>query len=216
MSSAAAVNTGMWSVRHEGSPSSLPGLTLADVLAGLQDGRWEPTDEVMGPTDSDWVPIESHPQLEEAAAELEPPPPRVYDDETRLDFNPLIDVCLVLLVFFILTTSYAVLQKRLEAPGVSANKAGPAIVTKERVDKQMIKVSVVMEGGRPVTKVEDKVIDPSRLLAELKSYTKASGKTELLLEHDDDVPERDVVVVLDAAKGADIQKIYLVIPEKKK
>lgn len=206
-----------WKVRHEGSPASLDDLTLAQVAEGLADGRWEPTDEVMGPDDSTWVPIESHPQLAEIAAELEPPPPRVYDDETRLDMNALIDVCLVLLIFFILTTSYAVLQKRLEAPGVTGDAVkGPAIITKEKIDQQMIRVSVRMEDGKPVTRLEDNVIDPDRLEAELTGFQRATRKTQLLLEHDDDVPERAVVAVLDAARGARLEKISLVLPDKPK
>jgi biopolymer transport protein ExbD len=206
----------MWKIRHEGSPTALSDLTVAQVAEGLADGRWEPTDEVMGPDDPAWVPIESHPQLAEIAADLEPPPPRHYDDETRLDFNALIDVCLVLLIFFILTTSYAVLQKRLEAPGVTGDKAGPAIVTKEKVAQQMIQVTVKMVDGKPVTRVEDQVVDPSRLEAELSRYVSSSGKTQLLLIHDDDVPQRAIVEVLDAARGARMNKVSLVVPDKSK
>jgi biopolymer transport protein ExbD len=204
----------MWKVRHQGSPAALSDLTLAQVAEGLADGRWEPTDEVMGPNDTDWVSIESHPQLAEVAADLEPPPPRHYDDETRLDMNALIDVCLVLLIFFILTTSYAVLQKRLEAPGVSADRPGPAIVTKEKVQQQMIQVSIRMENGKPVTRVEDQVVDPSQLESELRRFVNASRKTQLLLLHDDDVPQRAVVEVLDAARGVRMEKVSLALPEK--
>jgi biopolymer transport protein ExbD len=204
----------MWKVRHQGSPAALGDLTLAQVAEGLENGHWEPTDEVMGPGDATWVPIESHPQLEEIAAELEPPPPRVYDDETRLDLNALIDVCLVLLIFFILTTSYAVLQKRLEAPGVTADRVGPAVVTQEKVAQQMIRVTIRMENGKPVTRVEDKVVEPARLEAELRTFVGATRKTQLLLEHEDDVPQRAVVEVLDAAKGAGMEKVSLVVPEK--
>ncbi|HMF11620.1 MAG TPA: biopolymer transporter ExbD, partial [Gemmataceae bacterium] len=186
------------------------------VAEGLADGRWEPTDEVMGPNDSSWVPIENHPQLAEIAADLEPPPPRVYDDETRLDMNALIDVCLVLLIFFILTTSYAVLQKRLEAPGVTADRLGPAVVTKDKVEQQMIRVSLKMEDGQPVTRIEERVVDPSRLESELRSFGKAVKKTQVLLEHDDEVPQRTVVKVLDAAKGAGMEKVSLVVPDKGK
>ena len=96
-----------WRIRHEGSPVSLDDLSLPEIVEGLQDGHWEPTDEVMGPDDREWVAIENHPQLAEAAAELEPPPPRTYDDETRLDFNALIDVTLVLLIFFMIVLSLA-------------------------------------------------------------------------------------------------------------
>lgn len=206
----------MWKVRHEGSPTALSDLTLAQVAEGLADGRWEPTDEVMGPNDAGWVPIEGHPQLAEIAADLEPPPPRHYDDETRLDMNALIDVCLVLLIFFILTTSYAVLQKRLEAPGVTGDRLGPAVVTTEKVKEQMIRVTVKMENGQPVTRVEENPVDAEKLTAELRRFGNATHKTQLLLEHDDDVPQRAVVAVIDAAKGAGLEKVSLVVPDKNK
>ncbi|HTU22759.1 MAG TPA: biopolymer transporter ExbD [Gemmataceae bacterium] len=206
----------MWKVRHEGSPTALSDLTLAQVAEGLADGRWEPTDEVMGPNEKTWVPIESHPQLADIAAELEPPPPRHYDDETRLDMNALIDVCLVLLIFFILTTSYAVIQKQLEAPGVSADKVGPPVITKEKVEQQMVSVTVRMENGKPVIKVEDRVVEPNNLQSELRQRVKASGKTQLFLDIDDDVPHSVMVAVQDAAKGAGMEKISLVDPDKSK
>lgn len=206
----------MWKIRHQGSPSALSDLSLAQVAEGLADGRWEPTDEVMGPNDKEWVPIESHPQLEAIAAELEPPPPRHYDDETRLDMNALIDVCLVLLIFFILTTSYAVMQKRMEAAGVSGDKAGPPVITPEKVEQQMIRASVRMEDGKPVYRVEDQVVDPDNLQSELRRYVKTTSKTQLLFEHDYDVPHRAVIDVQDAAKLAGMEKISLVLPEKDK
>ena len=69
-----------WRIRHQGSPRAVEGLTLSDALEGLQDGLWEPTDEVMGPGDRDWVALENHPQFADVAATiarlfaLEPPP----------------------------------------------------------------------------------------------------------------------------------------------
>ena len=201
-----------WKVRHEGSPSAVEGLTLQEVVQGLLDGQWEPTDEVMGPEDERWVAIENHPQLAEVAAELEPPGPKVYDDETRLDMTALIDVCLVLLVFFILTTSYAALQLHLKAADVTTDKAGRVVVTDKQVKEQMIHVTIKMEDGKPVFRVEGTVVDEDRLVAELRSYFRPSARTDLLLEHDPDVPHGAVVAVMDAAKGADLQRIRLVVP----
>ena len=72
-----------WKVRHQGSPRSIDGLTLPQVLEGLNDGLWEPTDEVMGPDEQQWVAMENHPQLAEAVADYEPPPQNEPEDETR-------------------------------------------------------------------------------------------------------------------------------------
>src|SRR5581483_2515750 len=64
-----------WLVRREGSPRAAEVPSAQRVLEGLRDGDWDPTDEVRGPADSDWVAIENHPQFAAAVAEMEPPPP---------------------------------------------------------------------------------------------------------------------------------------------
>jgi biopolymer transport protein ExbD len=202
-----------WRVRHEGSPQSIDNLTLAQVVEGLQDALWEPTDEVMGPGETVWTPIESHPQLAEVAAEIEPPPPRTYDDETRLDMNALIDVCLVLLVFFILTTSYAVLQTRMDMPNVSTDQVALPQVTDKFVENQTVHVVVKMENGKPVIRVEGKVTDPKDLQVTLTRSHRAKQTSTLLLEHDGDVPHGVIVDVEDAAKGAKMNRVLLVVPE---
>ena len=107
-----------WKVRQEGSPQVRADLTTEQVVAGLEEGEWAPTDEVRGPDDRDWMPFENHPVFAEAVA-LEPLPSH-DDDETHVDMTPLIDVAMVLLVFFILIFTYSVLEKRLDAPNASA------------------------------------------------------------------------------------------------
>ena len=202
-----------WKVRHEGSPSAVEGLSLPEVVQGLLDGQWEPTDEVMGPEDRQWVAIENHPRLAEVAAELEPPPAKVYDDETRLDMTALIDVCLVLLVFFILTTSYAALQRLVDSPALSGEKiAGVPIVTKEKVDKLMVKVEVRMEQGEPVIKVEGEPVPKDQLLAVLSRFHSDTRKTELLIDHTPRVPHGTIIAIQDAAKGAQFSQVHILVP----
>ncbi len=203
-----------WKLRHEGSPQSIDGLSLPQILEGLQDGRWEPTDEVMGPQDKTWVAIENHPQLAEIAADLEPPPPRVYDDETRLDMNALIDVCLVLLVFFILTTTYAILEKRLDAPNATTSQPGPVTITDQAVKETMIFVSIAMQNNQPVISIENKAVPADRLEAELTALHKSLHKGTLLLYYDPDVPQSAVVKVLDAAHGAGLDQGIKLLVEK--
>jgi biopolymer transport protein ExbD len=200
-----------WKVRHEGSPEYLE-LPLKEIQQGLADGIWEPTDEVMGPEETEWQPMESHPALAEMAADLEPPPAPHHEDETRLDMTPLIDVCLVLLVFFMLTTTVAALQTRIEAPGVEQDTPKIKVVTKDKVKEQMIMCTAKMEDDRVVIRIEDKEVAPERLLREFQGFVKSTGKTTLLLQYDDQVPHEAVVRIIDSAKGAGMDRVSLVIP----
>jgi biopolymer transport protein ExbD len=201
-----------WNVRHEGSPQAVQMPSAKEVLEGLSDGLWEPTDEVRGPADSEWVPLENHPTFAEAAADIDPKPPHHFDDETHLDMNALIDVCLVLLIFFILTTSYAALQSRLESPDINPdNTTGPLVIVKEDVPNQMIYVTAKMENGKPVIRIENTVVEQHKLTAELKRFVGNTRKTTLLLEVEPKVPHGITVSIQDAAKAAGMKKVLRLV-----
>jgi biopolymer transport protein ExbD len=203
-----------WKVREEGSPRVRDGLTLEQVLEGLEEGEWAPTDEVRGPDDRDWTRFENHPKFADIVA-LEPLPVGHDDEETHVDMTPLIDVAMVLLVFFILIFTYSMLEKRLDAPNYSSAHVGPAVITKEDVKEQMIKVSAKRDNGRTVYLVEGKEVPRDRLLVELTGFVKATNHTTLLLEADPDVPHGDTVYVEDQAKGAGMERVLLLGPQEK-
>src|SRR5207249_7291902 len=199
-----------YSIRHQGSPRSVDGLTPAGVVEGLQEGQWDPTDEVKGPADPDWVSIENHPQFEEIAADLEPPPATQDVDETRLDMNPVIDVALVLLVFFMLTASYAAIQRVLIMPSGARKASERLAYTPQKVDELLIKVSARPgEGGQTIYKVESQEVDEKFLKTVIENYVKQTGKTQLVIDAKG-VEWAAVVAIQDAAQGAGIQRaLYL-------
>lgn len=194
-----------FAVRHEGSPRSADGLTAAEVVAGLADGRWEPTDEVRGSTENEWSPIELHPAFADAAAELEPV--RVEsDDETRLDMNPLIDVALVLLIFFILTTSYESIRRVLELPSPS-EKTAAGVRRGSAEQFKPFTIRLELRPG-PSVKLEDQSVLMSELAAKLAEYARLTKKRQLLLDARG-VDWGTVVAVMDAAHAAGIEKTLL-------
>ncbi len=206
-----------WSVRHEGSPKVIEGLTVEQVADGLREGSWEPTDEVRGPGEPDWRALENHPQFAELAADLEPPPRIEGDDETRLDMNPLIDVCLVLLIFFMLTTTYAALQKYLDSPDTTSQTLdGPTKMTPNALDKIAIKVSVKVEGDKTVIRVEDKVIELDDLAKTLKSMVKKdASKTNVWLDLDDKASYGTYISIVDQAGDAGVSVLLQVKDARK-
>lgn len=197
-----------WKIRHEGSPQAIEGLTLPQVVEGLGDGLWEPTDEVLGPGDKGWTAIETHPQLAEIVADIEPPPPKFHEDETKLDMNPLIDVALVLLIFFMITASYDSIRKTLDMAGTSSQDVKGALqIKEEEVARLMIRIEARQKDGKAVFKVEDEPIKPEELEKTLKYYAAKSKRTELLIDAVG-VNWETLVAIQDAAKGAGMQRAY--------
>jgi len=202
-----------WSVRHAGSPRWISGLSTAVVRDGITAGRWEPDDEVRGPS-GEWQPLETHPEFAETAAEAEPSVREPIDD-SGLDMNPLIDVCLVLLIFFILTTTYETMRKVLDMPGATQARATPGVRrTRDEVKKAVVWIEVRTRDGSPVVKVEEQTVRMEHLGPTLERLTKGTGKRQALLDAQG-VEWGTVVAVMDAARSAGIEKTLLAERSKK-
>jgi biopolymer transport protein ExbD len=205
-----------WKVRPIGSPLTIDNLTINQVAEGLMEDKWETSDHVMGPGDKQFVPIDSHPQLAEIALEVEAAKvDKEGEDpeEQRIDMNPLIDVCLVLLVFFILATTMSVLEKVLDLPKQNPPKEGENIptVSKENVKQYMVMVEAKKEGGQATFKVDDKPVTAEALEKEVKSAVAAKRSNQnprpSLVIDAVGVDWGSVVQVIDAAAGANCQKV---------
>lgn len=192
-----------WKVRHQGSPEFTEGLTALQVVEGVQEGNWDSTDEVQGPFDADWVPLETHPQFADAMAEIEPPSTGPHPDHTTLDMNPMIDVALVLLIFFILTTTYQELRKMYPAPPPEKQnveeKQGQSL---EQIG--VIHVVAAMEEGKPVIRVEKEAVTERELQAKIEFWKEKRGVNRLAVEMDKTVPFETFMAIQDAAAGAKI------------
>lgn len=206
-----------WLVRKEGAHKAVELPTVEAVIAALRDGLYDPTDEVKGPTDAAFTRIEAHPALEEAASEVE-----FYrgdeKDETHLDMNPLIDVCLVLLIFFILTITYESLKRALDMPDLPTQDKVtevPKVDLRKERDKYVV-VQAKMVGDKPEIKVESKPCTVEELLKRLEEeFGKKSGERRLILDVDGAVPWGVQTQIMDAAKGNKVEQI-LYPPRKKK
>lgn len=200
----------LWNIRPEGAPQGLEGVTAEEILDGVREGVWEPTDEVKGPGEAEWLPLEQHPVFAQAMADFEPPPPAAHPDETKLDMNPLIDVALVLLIFFMLTTTYEELRKEFNPPpGQKQDQKGAK--TDSDVKKLAVRVTAKMENGQPVYRVEDQVVAEKDLEAKFKEYKDTLHHDILAMEVDPQVPWKAVVAIQDAAAGAKFQEIIRLV-----
>ena len=192
-----------WKLRPEGSTEIVDGLTAEQIVEGVVEGQWEPTDEVRSPNDTDWKSLEAHPHFAEAMADYEPPFAPPPPDETRLDMNPLIDVSLVLLIFFILTTTYEQLRKKFPPPGTSKDEIQQAI-GESQLREYTIRVTVTQESGQPVIRVENEVVAERDLKEKFKFWKERTGNSRLAVEMDKQAPWKTFMAIQDAAAGAKI------------
>jgi biopolymer transport protein ExbD len=210
-----------WQLRHEGSPQVLKDLTLQQIVDGLRDGLWETTDEVLGPLEKDWRKIEAHPRLAEIAEELLAPPPVRHEEPSSIDMNALIDVCLVLLIFYMITAAYAALvQKSVPLPMTRADSKGIRVVRVDEVKSKMITVQVYHDKeGKPVVLVQNQrvkdvllndgvTIDADKVREAVRPYVKGvDHKTEVLLDARD-ITWENTIQIQDGARAAGVHTVH--------
>jgi biopolymer transport protein ExbD len=181
------------------------------IIDGLRDGAWEPTDEVRGPNDAGWQPLEDHPVFANAVAELEEAPPYLLHEdaeEQRIDMNPLIDVCLVLLVFFILATTMQVLERVLDLPtNQQAGLGNVPQLTPDQARERMILVQVRPGAVGTRFMIGDEAVSAAGLEAAVKRAVNQTRRQELLIDARQ-VDWGSVVQVIDAAAGARVRKVH--------
>ncbi|HET6883402.1 MAG TPA: biopolymer transporter ExbD [Pirellulales bacterium] len=204
-----AANT--WRVRKEDDSGVGRAVGFERLAKGIEDGVWSETDQVRGPHDAQWLLVGEHPQLEEFV-----PPRRLFrpsnSEEAEMDMTPMIDVTFQLLIFFMIAATFVV-QKTLSMPRAEASEEeGASTVTIADLAKDNIMVKVAADGsvtlqGAPVPL--DGLTDA--LNKAVREHSQAGHQsTELVLDVADEVEHQTVVAVIDAAGGAQIEKVHFV------
>ena len=121
--------------------------------------------------------------------------------------NPLIDVCLVLLIFFILTITYASLERAIDVPQLNPDQKGPSQVEYKDIKDQVFLVTAKMDGDKAIVRVAQKEMPLDQIAAEMKKVIESTGRKEMVLDAEKDVPWGVITAILDAAKGNGVRNI---------
>jgi len=203
MDQAIAGTNSLWRVRGEDSAGEGRLIRFADLAQAVADGVLGPSDEVRGPRDGRWMSIGDHPELEE---HLPPAPlmkPRSYDD-ADMDMTPMIDVSFQLIIFFMITACFVV-QKTLDMPAAAEETAAPRRYTLSELAENNVIVTVKTSGA--IT-VDGTPVEPDGVLEAVRGAIRGRSNVEMVLDAEDAVEHQTVVQVLDAAAGAEIEKVH--------
>jgi biopolymer transport protein ExbD len=123
---------------------------------------------------------------------------RRIDDEAEINITPMLDIVFIMLIFFIVTTSF-VKEKGLE---VSRPTHTPAKETSQ--DKGPI---VVRIDSSSLISVKGRVLEPGAVRANLEREKAEKPGSPLIIVAHPDADTEALVVILDAAEAVGIESV---------
>ncbi len=128
------------------------------------------------------------------------------DDE--MDLTPMVDVVFQLLIFFMVTASFA-LHKTIQTPSPDPDQKGATQNIQSLDDLEGVAILVRIDGQNAITIDDDPLPDDARVADALQSKMRTEQKSEIIITADSAAWHRTVVKVVDAANEVGMQKIRL-------
>ena len=191
-----------WDLRNHDSDSKSILLDSIEIQDLIVSGLISINDEIRKEGETTWKTFLDYPEFDDTFSVKSS---IKHDEDENIDMNALIDVCLVLLVFFILLTSYAKLVQHLEAAKTNPDSKIPSITTTQA--DQKTKVVIKTEAGKTLFYINEQVVESENLTTALKASARKLKSKDLILFYSDDVPYQAVISIQDAARAADFQQI---------
>ncbi len=122
------------------------------------------------------------------------------DDEAQVDMTPMLDIVFIMLIFFIVTTSF-VKEKGLEVNRPKENQSNntPSQSLSIRIDEN----GVINMNGREV--------DIRRVVANIQTYLAENNTDSAAIQAHEDTEHGVVVEVMNQAKIAGIEKVSVLV-----
>jgi len=126
--------------------------------------------------------------------------PRAFRDEPEINFIPLIDVLLVILIFLMVTTTYSrYAELQINLPTADAERQP------DRIDQ--IDIGVDAQGNYSVNKRAVALSGPVPLSQEMRRIGAAMKDPVIVITADARSPHQSVITVMEAARMAGYGKI---------
>jgi len=130
---------------------------------------------------------------------------RKSDEEPRIDLTPMVDVVFLLLIFFMISTTF------VESPGISIKLPEASSQSIEREPKEF-KIYLSREGDIYYLDRKISITDYKKLLAEHQSN---ADSTTILLLADQESRHGKVVTLMDLARDAGFVKLAIATEQRK-
>ncbi len=123
---------------------------------------------------------------------------RTMTDETELDMTPMLDIVFIMLIFFIVTTSF------VKESGVTVNS--PSAQTASRQESANIFIAITAAGE---VWIDRRPVDPRSVRAIVARLHADNPEGSVIIQSDEEASTRMLVEVMDQVRLAGVQGIAI-------
>jgi biopolymer transport protein ExbD len=118
---------------------------------------------------------------------------RTSEDDTEINLTPMLDVTFIMLIFFIVTSSF------VKEAGIDVSK--PAAVTAEVKERGNILIAITEQGEIWIDK---RPVDPRAVRANIERLHAENPQGSVVIQADKNSRNELLVIVMDAAREAGV------------
>jgi biopolymer transport protein ExbD len=134
-----------------------------------------------------------------------------------IKMTPMIDVVFLLLVFFVWTASFQIIEQVLPSSISTASSAGTSQVEEpppEEIDFEQVVIRVLWRGGRPSWTINDQPItNLAAVRSRLATIAQIKQDAPVILDPDPAAPLGHVIDLYDAARLENFQRVQFAASE---
>ncbi|NOI13078.1 ExbD/TolR family protein [Vibrio hepatarius] len=119
-------------------------------------------------------------------------------EEAQVDLTPMLDIVFIMLIFFIVTSTF------VRESGIEVDKPQATNV----VNQKDVGIFIAVTADNDVY-IDKKMVDIERVQAALEAMLLDKPESSLVIQADERAFSGTVIQVMDAAKGAGIEKIAI-------
>jgi len=127
---------------------------------------------------------------------------RHNDDEVEINITPMLDIVFIMLIFFIVTTSF-VKEKGLEV-------SRPAQSPPKEIQQDKGPIVVRIDGSNLIS-LKGRIIEPRAVQANLEREKAEKPNSPLIVTAHPDADTQSLVILLDAAEAVGIESVNVAI-----
>ncbi|MDG2207875.1 MAG: biopolymer transporter ExbD [Pirellulales bacterium] len=198
-----------WRFRREGDANEGVVVSTAEGLNWIDDEILSGEDQVSPADRTEWTELGDHPYWGEqipTASRLK----TEDEEEADPDMTSMIDVVFLLIIFFMVAATLTV-QKSLDSPTQKQVDGAGVQRTESELKEENVFVTLSPDG---TVDINGQKIGPENydtLLDKLKTAISEMDNSEMILDAPDDVKHEYVIAVLDAAAGAEVNKVLFAV-----